>query len=84
MDQPNIEIMAKVKSYLELYSVNLRDAQYANILNSVNEYLENKCIHKVIIDSIDITPDSSQTIYYCEKCYKTFNNLKCNVTDKLL
>jgi hypothetical protein len=75
MEQPDIEIMAKVKSYLELYPEKLRNQEYKTISNRVNEYLEQKCVHNIIIDSIDITPDSSQTIYYCEKCYKTFDNI---------
>jgi hypothetical protein len=75
MDQHDIEIMAKVKSYLELYPEKLRSAEYTNIANAVASYLETNCVHKIIIDSIDITPDSSQTIYYCEKCYKTFDNI---------
>jgi hypothetical protein len=75
MEQPDIEIMAKVKSYLELYPEKLRTAEYINIAIAVASYLETKCVHNIIIDSIDITPDSSQTIYYCEKCYKTFDNI---------
>jgi len=75
MEQPDVEIMAKVKSYLELYPEKLRNSEYKEIVRGVSEYLENKCIHHIIIDSIDITPDSSQTIYYCEKCYKSFDNI---------
>jgi hypothetical protein len=75
MEQPDVEIMAKVKSYLELYPEKLRNSEYKDIVRGVSEYLENKCAHKVVMDWIDITPDSSQTIYYCEKCYKSFDNI---------
>lgn len=74
MEQPDIEIMAKVKSYLELYPEKLRNVEYTNIANAVSSYLETKCAHNIVMDSIDINPDCSKTIYYCEKCYKSFDN----------
>ena len=32
----------------------------------------NQCIHRVVVDYIDIDPDRSQEIVYCEKCFYTF------------
>lgn len=33
------------------------------------------CYHQVIEDLIDITPDTSKYVYYCEKCYECFTSL---------
>ena len=46
-----------------------RAVAYQKILKSVNEYLHLHCNHNYVVDSIDIDPDRSQTIRYCEKCY---------------
>ena len=31
------------------------------------------CNHEIIMDYIDLTPDKSQLVYYCKKCYEDFN-----------
>lgn len=31
---------------------------------------QNKCKHKFIVDYVDITPERSQRIVYCKKCFK--------------
>ena len=46
-----------------------RAVTYQKILKSVNEYLHLHCKHNYVVDSIDIDPDRSETIRYCEKCY---------------
>jgi hypothetical protein len=33
------------------------------------------CVHQIIEDLIDITPDHSKYVYYCEKCYECFTSL---------
>jgi len=33
------------------------------------------CIHQIVEDLIDITPDHSKYVYYCEKCYECFDSL---------
>jgi hypothetical protein len=30
------------------------------------------CSHQVVVDYIDVDPDKSQQIFYCEKCFATF------------
>jgi hypothetical protein len=35
----------------------------------MDEEEEDICVHIFIKDLIDIDPDRSQTIIYCEKCY---------------
>lgn len=34
----------------------------------------NECDHEFVVDYIDIDPDRSQQIIYCEKCYKTISD----------
>lgn len=34
------------------------------------------CDHDIVRDLIDITPDRSQVIFYCEKCMADFTHLK--------
>ena len=36
---------------------------------------KSECEHKIVQDLIDIDPDRSVTIFYCEHCYKTFDKL---------
>ena len=47
---------------------------------------QKECEHSIIDDLIDINPDTSQIIYYCEKCYTCFDtihgNRKKNTSDK--
>ena len=31
-----------------------------------------KCNHTIVQDHIDLTPDTSQVIYYCSNCLSTF------------
>lgn len=44
----------------------------------------NECCHVITIDYIDIDPDRSQQIIYCEKCYCTFiqPNLQSELVDQ--
>ena len=50
----------------------LRSIAYRKILKDINCYLHLNCRHSYVIDTIDIDPDRSQTIKYCEKCSLTF------------
>ena len=43
------------------------------ILKKVDEFLLKNCCHKIVTDLIDIDPDRSKSIRYCEKCFVTFN-----------
>jgi hypothetical protein len=47
----------------------LRSVRFRKILKEVNEYLFLHCRHNYIEDLIDIDPDRSQIIKYCEKCH---------------
>jgi hypothetical protein len=56
-DQPN-----NFKRYV-------RSIAFCKILKEVNAYLFLHCQHRYVEDLIDIDPDKSQTIRYCEKCF---------------
>ena len=40
--------------------------------------IPSECEHSIIDDLIDIDPDTSQIIYYCEKCYTCFDTIHGN------
>lgn len=35
----------------------------------------NECEHNIIQDWIDIDPDRSMTVFYCEHCLQTFDRM---------
>lgn len=38
------------------------------VIEDIEEHIENRCVHKWMYDVIDINPDKSQPIIYCEYC----------------
>lgn len=74
MDIPqNIFCMTKAKESLERLNIKDQDFEYHLIYNYILEYLKTYCRHNVIKDTIDITPDDSKTISYCEYCQLSFD-----------
>lgn len=71
-NQPDIDTMYRVKCILDSNSAEVQNKSYKTILSLVNRYLEEYCIHKIIVDDIDNHLDYSTRIQYCEKCFKTF------------
>jgi hypothetical protein len=39
---------------------------------STKETIEDGCEHNIVYDNIDITPEKSLLIQYCDKCWDTF------------
>jgi len=70
--QQQIFCMTKAKEWLEKVDRKYQDIEYNQILNYIIEYLKTNCPHNVIQDTIDITPDNSKTISYCEYCELSF------------
>ena len=68
-----IEMMSRAKSYLDGIPVNIQTHEYANIIQLVNKYLHTHCKHSIVQDLIDIDPDHSKIIYYCEHCNITMD-----------
>lgn len=61
--------MAEAKIHIERLSTIMRTPEYNAIISSINHYLKRNCKHEDIIeDYIDITPELSQKIKYCNQC----------------
>lgn len=71
----DINYMMRARTNLESLPNDLQNEEYALILTLINKYIENKCNHHIISDSIDLNYDESRTIYYCLNCMKTFDNI---------
>ena len=47
--------------------------EYKDICAKITQFIECNCVHKIVFDSIDISPDNSKTIKYCLHCEKSFD-----------
>ena len=70
-----IEKLVNFQLKIEEYK-NIFDNKLNNIFLLINEYILVNCSHNKVSDLIDITPDKTQTIIYCSKCFTTFNSLR--------
>ena len=61
-----ININEKIISYKELIIF------YKKEIKNICDVLKSKCNHVLINDTIDISPDESQPIIYCQVCETTF------------
>ena len=52
-----------------LESIIHQDEDILQIHNCLFNYLKEKCPHEIIQDSVDITPDKSESVYYCKHCF---------------
>ena len=69
----NIDYNDKKKLYqIKFNFYNELSLFYKNKLKNICNILENNCNHIVVEDSIDISPDISKNIKYCEICETTF------------
>lgn len=68
-----IRKMAKISDYLKDTPTEYKNNLYQQIENSVNQYIREFCEHKIVQDSIDISPTRSQRIVYCEICETDFS-----------
>lgn len=74
MEEESIQCMIRVKEILDndfKYKIN---DEYSKIYKLVEEYIVKHCHHEIINDLIDIDPDRSKSISYCEKCFHTFSD----------
>jgi len=74
MEQVDIELMSRAKTYLSGLPVSKQTMEYSKIVELVNEYIDKHCLHQVVEDDIDISSESSKRIYYCKYCFKTFDS----------
>jgi len=64
--------MLSIKLKLERISINEQNNECKVIVKHIKNYLFKYCNHKIIDDLIDIDPDRSQIIHYCEYCETCF------------
>jgi hypothetical protein len=69
----NIIFMKKALEILEELDNNKRSTEYNKIITKIKYYLYENCNHNVIKDLIDIDPDTTREITYCEFCSTTFS-----------
>jgi hypothetical protein len=65
----------KAKDYLISIPKEKQNSDYKNIIQLIEKYLiehSDDCHHNIIEDLIDIDPDRSKLVKYCNLCYKTF------------
>ena len=67
--QHNIYFMTKALESIERLPIEERDQDYTKLINEIKGYLYDHCSHHFIKDIIDITPDRSKEIFFCEMCY---------------
>lgn len=64
--------MYKAMAYLTELPTSMQNSDFIAIVQQINAYLRKYCTHNIIEDDIDLTPESSKRIYYCEYCLQTF------------
>jgi hypothetical protein len=64
----DIITITKIKQILDNQTLFSKNQDYLHIYNSIKDYCKKYCKHNIITDTIDITPDRSQTIRYCSIC----------------
>ena len=74
MEEESIQCMIRAKEILDNdFKYNIND-EYSEIVEKIENYVIKHCQHKIVRDLIDIDPDRSKTIFYCENCFQTFSN----------
>lgn len=73
------ELKLSEKTRDKIYHINEKIIYYKELIifykkeiKNICNVLKSKCNHLLVNDSIDISPDESQTIIYCKLCESTF------------
>lgn len=69
------DAMETAKQVLNSIPNDKQNSDYKNIIQLIEKYLiqhSDDCHHNIIEDLIDIDPDRSKMVKYCNICYKTF------------
>jgi hypothetical protein len=69
MDTQDILFMSSALCSLISLSPDMQTTEYKAIVESVKKYLHENCKHCFVEDDIDIGPESSKKIFYCNLCY---------------
>lgn len=73
MDDKIINTMIQAKSIIDQHMDNCVNNDYKKIQQLMEKFIRTYCNHEIVHDLIDIDPDRSKSITYCEKCYITFS-----------
>lgn len=60
------------KNFLSKQSCKEILAQMEKLLQTINQKMKADCKHEYVDDYIDIDPDVSKRVCYCNKCWSTF------------
>jgi hypothetical protein len=71
MDQQTIAVKQALKC-LESIDIHERSITYNKLVSNAKHILFENCMHEIITDFIDINPDKSANITYCNHCELTF------------
>jgi|LauGreDrversion2_2_1035103.scaffolds.fasta_scaffold162882_2 hypothetical protein len=69
----HISLMRTARNQLLCIPPSKQSPEYSAIFQSIQAYLRTQCRHNIVEDLIDIHPECSKTIYYCEYCEITFD-----------
>ena len=66
------EMMIQTKNLFSTLPDELKNDDFKLIENDVLNYIKKHCKHNIVDDYIDIGPEKSQPIKYCDICYTEF------------
>jgi hypothetical protein len=66
--------MILAKGNLDALPLDIVDAEYIAIQTAISKYIKKHCKHSIVSDHIDLSPETSATIFYCEHCYQVYPN----------
>jgi hypothetical protein len=71
INEGTINILYRMKLELEARSMTDTNDDLKIIIQNIDKYLRDHCVHKIVYDYIDLSNERSIMISYCEKCYTT-------------
>jgi len=69
-----LALLVNAKFSLQSIPKECRSDDFQNILDEITVYIEKHCKHQWVNDLIDVDPDRSKSICYCDYCFTTKNN----------
>ena len=69
----DISVIVQAKGLLESIPDDNQNEEYKHIVMKIKNYITNRCPHHNVYDYIDINPECTKRIEYCEYCYTTFS-----------
>jgi hypothetical protein len=77
LEEPNIDALVILRNILNKSKIDLQKdrelmVRIESLTNIVEQRIKSGCRHEYVEDYIDVDPDRSQRICYCNKCYSCF------------